>query len=167
MKKLHMLLGVALVGISLLTGCKGDTGPAGPAGNDGNDGAPGLNGNANVIGTNTVAVTGWAISGTSWLATVAVPDITQNVVNTGLVEVYVQYGSTWFCLPDIIGINATTFGFSVGTVNLQNSNSDNSTPAVAPNITVRVVVIPANMLAAHPGVNWKNYTAISQFMGNQ
>jgi hypothetical protein len=157
MKKLQVLLGIALLGVFAFSGCTKE-GPAGPAGTNG------VNGNANVIGTNSVFVSNWTLSGTSYIASITVPDITPDVVNYGLVEVYIQYGTAWFCLPDIIGINSTTFGFQAGVVDLQNSNSDNSVPALPSNVTIRVVVIPANAIKAHPNVNWRSYSQASQFI---
>lgn len=133
---------------------------AGCKGKDGAPGAQGPQGNANVIGTNTVTVSSWTASGTAWQASITAGGITADVVNTGTVQVFIKYSSGWWALPDINGINSTSFGFSVGTITLLNSNSDNSTPTNPGAKDFRVVIIPSNAMITHPNVDFKNYEAI-------
>lgn len=150
------------ISIVLINGCAKDGAPGaqGPQGTAGTNGTDGTDGNANVIGTNTVTTSSWIASGTSWTTTFTAAGITQNVVDKGIVQVFIQYGSSWWALPDLSGNNSTSFGFSLGEVTLLNSNS-NGSQATNPGVqTFRVVIITASNLIAHPNVDFKNYSEI-------
>lgn len=153
MKKIHLIL-FAIASTLFLKGCVKD-GPIGP------QGPPGQDGNANVIGTNSVSV-GWTLDGNAWYSTINVPGITQDIVNKGTVQVFIQYGTEWWTMPDVIGINSTTFGFDVGYVSLVNSNADGSTPSYPTHSTFRVVIISASNRLANPDVNWNNYEEVKK-----
>lgn len=160
MKKLLSMTAVMAIGVLMLSGC-GKAGPAGPAG------APGINGNANVIGTNTVALSAssWSAQGVTFVATLNVPSITASVVNTGAVMVYEQAGTTWTALPYTFGIIARIYQFGVSTIYITWENTDGSATANPGNQTYRVVVIPANALILHPHTDWKNYNEVKSIMG--
>lgn len=146
---------VLTIGLSF-TSCKkaekGDTGPAG------------ANGNANVIGTNVVTINSWTASGAAWFATISAPGITSSIVDKGQVSVFVQYGTTWWSLPDLNGKNSTQYGFGIGTVTLVNSNSDGTTPGNPGSQTFRIVIISASNRLANPNVNWKNYSEVKKVL---
>jgi len=151
MKKSILIVFTLIIVIITFNGCrKGDTGPQGPTGN------------ANVIGTNTVTVSTWIASGHAWTATLNVNAITQDIVNYGSVQVFVQYGNEWWALPDINGVNSTLFGFSEGTVSLLNSNSDDSQASYPGTQIFRVVIISSYNAKAHPTLNWNNYEEIKK-----
>jgi len=154
----NKILTVLLGGLLVLNSCskKGDTGATGPTG---------ATGNANVVGTGAFTISLWTATGTgpsdsSWTATYSVPDVTQDVVDKGLVEVYKFYSpGTWAALPEHVGNNATGYDFKLGYVEIYNRNEDGSLPATTPGtVTFRVVVIPASQRMAHPNTNWNNYT---------
>ncbi len=139
-------------GLLTLGSCvKGDRGPAGQ------------DGNANVIGVDrqfTVSnwTTGTFTSGSPYYyATFSDPDITSDIVNNGVVEVYKQYSSGWTNLPDVSGITSTVFDFYVGGFTIYIQNSDGTLPSNPGSITFRDVIISASQRQAHPNTNWKNY----------
>ncbi len=158
MKSKIYLAAVALSAIALFGGCAKDgatglQGPQGPAGADGT--------NANITGTLPINVN-WAYnSGTyTYTDTLVDADITQDIVNTGSVQVFALYnGVEWWILPDVNGKSVTTYGYSVGYVSLQCSDIDvNTTPT--PPATVRVVIISSTARMAHPNVDWSNYAEV-------
>jgi hypothetical protein len=131
---------------------------------EGPKGADGADGNANVIGTNEVVISNWTQTGSVWSAGISVPSITQDIVNTGVVQVFVKYGSQWWALPDINGNNMTYFGYEVGHISLLNSNTDNSTPSHPGSPTFRVVAISSSNIAANPGVDWKDFKQVKEVL---
>src|ERR1700761_2114450 len=111
MKKLHpkmkKLLLLMLTGGALVFNSCSKTGPQGPQGN------------ANVIGSSAFTVSSWSQTGSSYYASFSDPDITNDIVNTGAVEVYKLYvssnGSTsWTNLPDVDGVTSTVYNFYTG-----------------------------------------------------
>jgi len=157
MKNKFLFLSMALYCTLIFSGCAkdGETGPQGPAG------AAGAAGNANVIATNTFTAS-WVLSGTAYGAELSVPAITQDIVDRGSVQVFVQYADEWWGLPDLNGVNSTQFGFGLGNVSLLNTNSDGTTPSLPFVSIFRVVVISSSNRMANPNVNWKNYKEIKQ-----
>ena len=129
---------------------------------DGAPGAQGPEGNANVVGTNTVTIpsSSWAANGTTWTTGITAAGITQDVVNKGSVQVFIQYGTEWWALPDLTGINSTSFGFSLGHVALINANSDFSQATNPGTQTFRIVIITSRAMTTHPNVDLKNYNAV-------
>ena len=143
----------------MIGGCAkdGETGPAGPAG------PAGTNGNANVIGTNSVNISSWTWNAPFYNATISANGITQDIVDRGMIEVFRSYGADgWTNLPDILGINSTTFTYKVGEVKLWNSNSDFTHPSYPAHATYRFVIISASNRIAHPNTNWKNYSEVKK-----
>ncbi len=149
---------------------KGDTGPAGPQGAQGPagpTGATGQPGNANVIGSNTVNLTAanWTASGNAYYCDLNVPAITQDVVDFGLVQVFIYVGTnTWTPLPytpGLAGAPLYEFSFTVGALRLVFGNPDNTVPQYQPgNGSFRVVVITASQKQAHPHTDWNNYNDV-------
>jgi hypothetical protein len=151
---IRLVLGVLLC-FAVFTACKKEAGPKG------DKGAPG---NANVIGLDPVTVTAdqWLNSDDVWLALLEVPEITQEVMDHGMVQVYVMYNTKWWTLPYIQGIQQTTFAILPGQVMLYRANLSN-TPAGQPSDRqYRVVVVAPAQLDAHPDVNWNNYTEVKE-----
>jgi len=153
-------MGMLFIGLTTLVGCKKEIGPEGPKGEQGvqaEQGQNGDDGNANVIGTNEVTISNWSQSGSAWFADITAQGITQDVVNTGLVQVFIQYGSEWWALPDQSGSNVTSFGYSVGNISLMNQNTDGTTATNPGSGVFRVVIITSSNLTAHPNVDWNDY----------
>ena len=149
--KIIAVTAILLIAITFTNCKKGDTGPAGK---------DGVNGNANVVGTNIVTVNSWTASSNSWSASMTASGITQNIVDKGVVSVFVQYGNEWWSLPDLNGKNSTQYGYGVGTVSLLNANSDGSTAPNPGATTFRIVIISPSNRLAHPNTNWKNYNEV-------
>ncbi len=131
----------------LIMACsKGEQGPAG---------------NANVYGSGYYNVN-WLFDNNQniYHTKIDVPQITQDIVDNGLVQVFVLYGNEWWALPDLNGVNSTIYGIGLGYVSLINSNSDLTVPSYPSNSTFRVVVISSYYKKAMPQVNWKNYKEV-------
>ncbi len=137
----------------MILGCAED-GATGPAGADGN---------ANVIGTNTVTVSSWTSSDNNrfWSATLLAEGITQSIVNNGTLSVFMSDNNGgWFAMPYSIGVSSWTYGFGVGFVNIYYTNTSyTATPNPGPR-TFRVVIISSSNRMAHPNVNWNNYDEV-------
>jgi hypothetical protein len=154
MKKIFLLM---IAGSLLIfSGCR-KTGPQGP---QGIPGPAGIDGNANVIGTAPFTVYGntWTLANGSYSATFTDPDITPDIVDKGVVEIFKSYGTNrWTNLPDINGITSTVFDFYDGGFTIYVQNSDGSTPANPGTQIFRTVIISASQKQANPKTNWKNY----------
>src|SRR5690554_1842358 len=149
MKKLLFILSIVAVGFTACTK-EGDIGPQGEKGEPGIDGVDGQDGNANVIGTNSLVVSGWYASGSSWFADLSAPGISQDIVNTGLVQVFRQYGSQWWALPDVNADKIMQFGYSVGSISLMYSSVTGSTVSNPGAVNIRVVIISSSNLKENP-----------------
>jgi hypothetical protein len=147
-----------LIAVGLLTGCAKDGAP-GPAGTNG------TNGNANVIGTNTLTLSNpWTYnaSDSSYSYPITAPGITPAVITNGFVGIYFQSANGWIPLP-VSHIFAPhdfmTFEMSAGTVTilyvLGGAIPLNPT---SNNIVVRCIIIPAS--AIKPNVNMNNYNDV-------
>lgn len=129
-------------------------GPVGPQGPPGN---------ANVVSTEHITLNTWFYNQQyKWYAAdITMPEITDNVVNSGLVMVYQQLTSgsnqSWIPLPDTYGNLTTNYDFSRGRLTIYRFNVDNTTPIAPTGMVVRVVVIPDSYRKANPEANWKNY----------
>jgi len=149
----------------IFTGCskKGDTGPAGPQGPAGTNGTNGQDGNANVAGSNSVAVSNWSYDNTTnaWTAQLQWPSITQAIVDKGSVQVFIGNGTAaWSALTYVDGNLYCGYGFTVGYVNLFISTTDGSLANNPGTLYFRIVAISASQKAAHPNTNWKNYDEV-------
>ena len=167
MKKTFFKTGLVLV-ITLLTiscskdGADGATGPAG---------ANGIDGNANVLGSNpfSTASTNWTSQngGSIWTANLTgATSITQNVVDKGIVSVFRKYTANgiteWSPLPDTNTNINISFNYGLGYITF----FAQSTNAVAiPNpgvITFRYVIISPSNRMANPKTNWNDYSQVKK-----
>lgn len=156
------------------TGPQGPQGPAGPQGQAGATGPAGPQGNANVVGNGksfSVPASTWAFNSTANYYSVdfSDPDITTDVVNGGIVEMFRYYSSSdsWSNLPDINGNQVIVFNFYLGGFSIFIQTTDGSAP-VAPTsaIIFRDVVITPSQRQAHPNTNWKNYSEATSALNN-
>lgn len=131
---------------------------------DGAPGAQGPEGNANVIGSNTVTTSNWTLnSGIMYYTTLTSSNITQAIVDKGVVLVYEGDGSGgYFALPYTFGIESSTFDFDLGFVNIYITNTDASTPANPGSRTYRIVTITSRAMIAHTDVDFKNYVSVKK-----
>jgi len=177
-------LSFAILAMIFLVSCTkpGPEGPQGPAGTNGTNGAAGTNGingtdgtngtngidgNANVVGTSTVALNSgsWSLtSGQFYMATLTTTAITQDIVDKGVVIVYEQSATYWRALPYTSGIVSKFFIFTLNEVTVAWQNTDGSLTANPGNQTYRVVAISASVAAANPNVNWGNYEEVMKIL---
>ena len=151
----NVVLSILAVGLLLTAASCSKTGTPGPVGPQG---ATGATGNANVIGEPTFTVTSWTPIGNTYNADITNSDITADVVNKGVVEVYKYYpNSGWTNLPDINGGTSTVFTFGLGGYTITVETTDGSTVNNPGSVTFRDVVIPSSVRLAYPHTNWKNY----------
>jgi hypothetical protein len=129
---------------------------------EGKQGEPGKDGNANVLATNEFTSSDWVANGSTWSLSLSAADITQDVVNRGIVQAFIKYGNEWWALPDQNAKNQTSYGYSVGIVSFLNQNVDGTTPANPGAKTFRIVIITASQIAANPNVNWKDYKQVAK-----
>jgi hypothetical protein len=168
--KTFTFLVTLLVSISLLS-CKkeGPMGPQGPAGTNGVDGSDGINGNANVK-TYTVSITSanWICSGICY-ADVTCQGITQNIVNTGSVHLFMEsptQAGAWLNMPwtDMYSGYITTYNFAyvLGTLRISKVDSDLTTPSNPGTRKFKIVVIASSGKLAHPEVDYTNFEEIRE-----
>ncbi|MES2287195.1 MAG: hypothetical protein V4547_16005 [Bacteroidota bacterium] len=157
MKKVKQIGFIMLIGIStaMINGCAKDgaTGPAGTAG---------TNGNANVLGSNSISVisSDWTLSNGFYSTSFTLPVITQSIVDKGVVIVYEKLGSSMQCMPYTNGFTERDFTFNVGSFKVWSHETDGSAPTNPGAQTYRAVVISASNLIAHPNVDFKNYQMV-------
>ncbi len=154
MKRIALLLlagSLIAFGSCTKTGPQGPQGPAGPAGVDGN---------ANVYGSDPFTPSGWAYeSADNWYrVSFTDNDITPDVVDHGVVQIFKKYGTnTWSPLPDINGNTSTVFDFYDNGFTLYAQSSSSAMPNNPTGTTYRVVVIYPSNRKAHPNTDWRNY----------
>ena len=169
---------LALVLFSLLLvvsipGCKKDPipGPEGPVGPAGPDGPQGPIGNANVD-TYTYILSNWTEFGTAgtpgqgYFATASVPEITSNIMNTGVVLAYIDNGAgAWFALPYTY-IYATwtrqwLYAYKLGSIEFQKQDDDGFTldPGTQ---TFKVVIMDGSAKKDNPDIDYTNYIEVAE-----
>lgn len=132
---------------------------------DGATGPAGADGNANVIGTNTVTTTSsnWTSysSGALWVTSLNVPGITQSILDRGIVSVFKSDSSgTWTALPFTLGNQSWFYSFGVGFVQISTTNTNITSFTNPASQTFRVVIVSASNRMANPNVNWNNYQEV-------
>lgn len=154
-KKLSFLL---LSSITLILASCEKEGPEGPAGRDGN---------ANVVSSIGVA-TSWTYINPSWVQRFSVPAITQEIVNSGAVLVYVQSTTgSYSQLPVTVypsSSYSTTFevGYNVGEVAIFATDSDLTQPNQPGAATFKIVVISASNKLKNPFLDYSNYEEVAK-----
>ena len=147
------LIYVALLA-TLFISCKKEAGPQGPAGTNG------TNGNANVK-TNQYTVS-WTQSFPGYYCTIYDANITQAIVDSGAVEVYMQNSPGWNALPLTITYTATitsvyTPVHYLGQVTIWKFDTDDAQTTDDGPTTFKVVCIAGGIQQLHPNVNWNKY----------
>ncbi len=149
-----------LIGFMIVSGSctKEESAPAGPRG------AAGPAGTSPLYSVGTFTVNSWTASGNAWVSQIGFTQITQSIVDNGTIQVFIQYGTEWWALPDIDGKNSTVYGFAPGYVSLINSNSD-FTPAVNPGVRVfKIVIISQIKKQDNPDVDWTDYKEVKRVL---
>jgi hypothetical protein len=169
MKVFNLLFTVVLGFALVLSGCKkepvkgekGDTGPAGTNGTNGKDG------NANVV-AGTVNVTTWTYSEPVYYVNIPSQSITQSIINTGAVLVYVKLDeNVWSQLPLTI-YNDPTYSSTLevittlNLVHIQWTDSDLTQPGTPPPLTFKIVVIASTGTLLASKADPSNYEEIKE-----
>ncbi len=144
-----------LLFFATFSACKKE-GPAGPAGKDGN---------ANVK-SQTFTVGSWNYSAPSYYADISYGAITQDIINSGAVLVYVSNGSGGYSQLPLTYYTSSSYSstFEVvsapGAVRIYATDSDLLQPANPGTRVFKVVAISSSARAAHPGLDWNDYAAV-------
>ena len=142
-------------------GSEGAPGPVGQDGIKGDDGAQGPAGTANVIYSNWLAVDFKATGFGNFIALVNAPKITQEVLDMGLVVMYMKVNGKVVQLPstDLLVVN---FSLSVGQFTL-NSNYELDDPNY---YKYRYVIIPGSESARmSQDTDFDDYSAVCHEFG--
>ena len=151
---------VLLFMIVILQGCtKGDTGPQGPAGHDGN---------ANVM--TYVYNVSWVKSPPDYYTDIYDTDITQDIVDYGVVLVYMSNGSGgWIALPCTFPITSTysttyTPVHYLNGVTIWKTDTDLQQTSDPGSKSIKVIAISATVYKAHPTLNWKDCQEVERVL---
>ncbi len=159
--------------MTLLVQCTGPEGPVGPRGNDGQNGLDGINYTRSVI--YDVNASEWTGNADGYNASLAVPEITDDIYNNGAVLVYrlIEIDPKSFnLLPYTYVDNDLTIYFDfdayVGNISLiykEITGGVNSTVAPADLMSFKVVIIEGIPLAALKNmVDVNDYAAVSKML---
>ena len=170
--KTFKFLSVALLiaSASIFSSCAKE-GPTGPAGANGKDG------NANVK-SQSYFITGseWTYATGEATLTKQMSQITQDIVNNGVVSVYVKASgsSVWEAMPTAIGdpsgvVLSLGYSYEVGKLNLfwTWNTAVQLSASVIGNNDFKVVVISGSALARHPNVNVRDYQQVEAIMATE
>lgn len=178
MKVITKFLGLAIVMAMfiLLDACKGekgDVGPAGPNGSNGANGAIGATGTTGATGatgatgTANVSYSDWVNvtfvgSGTSYIANVTAPKLTQDILDKGDVHIYWKIGSVVYYIPYSQTIGTTTYTIfqilTVGNIKLTASYAITSTTQI------RYVIIPGGIAGGRrAAIDFSDYEAVKRY----
>jgi hypothetical protein len=191
MKQLNALITLCFIAafVLLVASCSkegpagpaGATGPAGPAGAAGAAGPKGDTGVANVIYSawldaiyllDTVKQGNVVIDTLGWYVDAVVPKLTNSILTTGEIKVYVNLGSAatpaiiplpYFDPSSFLSINPL---FSAASISLYaNAPVSTYTDATgAKRQQWRYILIPGGK-PARSAINWNNYAEVQQYLG--
>ncbi len=146
---------------------KGEVGPIGPTGAKGDPGATGATGAVGATGTANVIYSEWtnvtfAGSGTSYIANVAAPKLTQDILDKGDVHVYWKIGSSIYYIPYAQVLGTTTYTLfqilTVGNIKLTASY------AISSSTSIRYVIIPGSIAGGRKAaVDYRNYEEVKKY----
>jgi hypothetical protein len=139
-------MSILLASASIISCAKdGETGPQGPAGVDGK------NGNANVIGkTSTIVSFNYSSTQNTYNAIINCPEITQNILETGMVLVYEKVANNqWMAWNANVGTTYYIYNFRLGEVTLEYRNTAGITTNEG-NKEMRVVIVPSSSVNKLP-----------------
>jgi hypothetical protein len=173
MKKFNFLCLILLISSLAFNGCtKPEKGEQGPPGTNGTNGTNGKDGNANVVAGN-VTVSNWAYSANdaAYIAEITSQSITQTVLNSGAVLVYVKYAdNVWSQLPLTLYLDPA-YSSTLEVITLLNkiqivwTDSDLAQPNTPPTLTFKIVVITSTGTLLASKVDTSNYLEVSQAFG--
>jgi len=159
MKKTILLVFTVIAVMLTTNGCKkGDTGPQGPAGTNG------TNGSANVH-SQTFFFPNWIDGGSQieYYCILADADITQSIIDYGIVQVYIANAGMWTALPYSWNNYTTIFSNYLGNVKVEISHSDFSPMTSQPGTSLfKVVCVSGTSRRLNPNLNWNNYDEVKK-----
>lgn len=178
---LHHLFYYMLAATLMITACKkGDTGPQGEKGDKGDAGAQGSQGTKGDPGAANVQYSAWldlayakdAASGV-FFTQISEPKITDNLLSTGEIKVYVNLGSAdskvVMPLPFVDGEAQITSLYAPGIIELDaNFNASTGTSSATGKKVrqYRYVLIPGGTsVRMDKSVNWNNYEEVKAYLG--
>lgn len=122
----------------LVSGCtKNVPGP------QGDPGEPGKNGNAKQTQVNSVSISSntWLSEDGGWTAWIFTQDLSNEVIKSGDVEVYMQIDNVWWALPYAVGDVFTEFRIEQGRIVLRCFKIHDGPPAQPATRNFRVSIL--------------------------
>lgn len=129
----------------------------------GDPGDPGGGGNSGIQSTDifTISSLQWQKTvDSSWKYIFNSTLLTQDIVDKGIVKVFVLNGSSWWELPFTEGDLFTQFGFTLGSVDLVFADIHGGLPERPVSKSYRMVVISALAREKYVGTDWSDYESI-------
>ena len=143
-------------------GCKKEPGPKGPKGDTG------PKGNANVV-SQTVTVSNWTYDGVNlcYSATIIDNSITQNIIDGGLIMVYIYQNNSNIALPVTIYPTSAysetySYGYSLFQIIIKIQDSDLTQPVNPGSRTFRVIKVPPALKRINTDLDWLSYQKIKE-----
>ena len=158
MKRKIVLVATCLLTL-FITCCKKES----IKGEKGDTGIAGANGNANVISSNTLFLTGFVYYPgiKTYQNDLTMSAISQDVIDKGAVMVYIGTNNIWTALPVADGGSTFNFSFYLGGLTINYFNDNGTTPTNPNGIyNARVLVIPSAMIKSNPNVDLANYIEV-------
>ncbi len=194
-KTLHFLpyiLGMALV-MAVFSCKKGDPGPAGPAGPAGPQGPAGASGPAGQPGTANVIYSAWldvtytpikdtdattgVIDTVAWVSQINAPGITNAILTSGEIKVYLNVGSAAqpavFPLPitdlyALTGVLNINLYFTLQKINLYATDDASTFTSSGTKVwQYRYILIPGGTSGGRmaKSIDWNNYAEVQKYLG--
>lgn len=133
---------------------------------DGAPGAQGPQGNANVQ-SSTFTVTSWGYTAPYYYVELPVSSITQDIINTGAVLVYLKDGTTNVQLPYTFYPTATysrtiSTIIEFGKVTIYVEDSDQTQPSDPGAGQFKVLVMASKSMIQNPDIDFKNFESVKK-----
>ncbi|MBV6485464.1 MAG: hypothetical protein KFKLKKLM_02034 [Flavobacteriales bacterium] len=137
---------------------EGKQGEPGPAGTNGTNGT---NGNANVkSSTHTVYSWEWSTSGSSKYVDITSTLITNDILNSGAVLMYVKSGVSWQALPFTFPQGSSSilykYLYAYNLVQIQ-ITQETGVPSITGNLEFKLVVISSSARLSNPHIDFNDY----------
>lgn len=164
-------------------GAPGDIGPPGPTGDQGEQGVQGEQGTpgekgdqgepgtANVIYSDwfTISQSDWSgIGGTKITEAIDAPEITQDIIDKGVVLVYHQFNNQTRQLPYSYSPNGLhlVYKFVISSITIEGFHLDASAISAISPLKFRYVILPGGVAAGgRIGLDYSDYEAVSAYYG--
>lgn len=160
--------GLLFLGVLVLGGCTKE-GPAGPAGPQGPAGPVSPAGNARIVVKN-ITSSAWFLNEPSWIMNLEVPEVTEDIINNGMVQVYVKIGDVHHQLPSTFYVSnaySITLGVSsrVSGIRVSWTRSDWGWEVHPGNQTFKVVILTPEARRQSQLVDWSKYEDVKAELG--